>query len=465
MLEQLTDADFRLIRRYDTRGPRYTSYPPATAWSDAVGEDELVCALEAIAHRPRRSPLSIYVHQPFCPSMCWFCACNVLITRRLDLADDYLDHVEREVELLSQHLPGRAVETVQLHWGGGSPTYLSCEQMERLFRLLAEAWPLARNAEVAIEVDPRFTSDEQLQTLRKLGFNRLSLGVQDFDETVQQAVNRIQPRDMTEAFVERVRELGFGSVNIDLIYGLPRQTPESFRRTLDAIVEMRPERLAVYSYAHLPRLKPFQRRIDANTIPSGEVRFAIFRSVLETLLAAGYEYIGMDHFALPGDELARARHDGTLQRNFMGYTTRAGADLIGIGMSSISFAAGLYAQNFKKPKPYYRRIDEGMLPVERGWKLTRDDEIRRAVISDLMCAGRLHTGSIEERFGVRFDQYFARELERIEPMERDGLFVWRDGTLELTLLGRILVRNVAMSFDATLPWDNMDALQRFSRTI
>lgn len=450
-----------VLRRHANRGPRYTSYPPATAWNDAVGAHDLIAALDGLKTRPTPPPLSAYVHMPFCPSMCWFCACNVLVTPRTDLADDYLDRVEKELERLGPHLPQES-GTVQIHWGGGSPSYLTPKQMERLFGLLTRWFHPTPDAEIAIEVDPRITGPEHLETLRALGFNRLSMGVQDFEPSVQAAINRLQPAEMTGKFIEDCRKAGFDSLNVDLIYGLPGQTPASFTRTLEQIVAMGPDRLAVYGYAHVPWMKPFQRKIDEATVPGAEARFALFRTALDHLLQAGYEYVGMDHFSRPDDELAVARREGSLHRNFMGYSTRAGAELIGIGLSSISFVDGLYVQNEHKLNPYYKLIDEGHLPGTRGYRLNADDEVRADVIQQLMCKGTVDKAATGARHGVSFDEYFSKELEALGALEEDGLVIRTPTHLETTFLGRVLVRPLAMVFDAHLKAE-AGGLQRFSQ--
>jgi oxygen-independent coproporphyrinogen-3 oxidase len=441
-----------VLKRFAGRGPRYTSYPPATAWSESVTADDLCTSLDAArAKQPTERPMSLYVHLPFCPSMCWFCACNVLITPRTDLADRYLDAVECELELLAPHLAG--AKAVQLHLGGGSPTWCTPAQLRRLHAMVARVVPLDPRIEAAIEVDPRVTTTEHLETLRDLGFNRLSLGVQDFDAEVQLAVNRIQSLELTVAFVQRCRELGFQSINLDLIYGLPRQSPASFAKTLGQVCEIRPGRLALYGYAHVPWMKPFQKKIPEQTVPDADARFTLFKGALDVFLDEGYDYIGMDHFALPDDELAVARKAGTLHRNFMGYSTQKGTDLLALGLSSISFVQGVYAQNEKKLNRYYEAVEKrGVLPVERGWRMTADDHLRADVVQRLMCKGEIDTAAVERDHAVQFHGYFARELLALDEHEREGLLHWSDGgkVLRLTLLGRVLVRAVAVVFDAYL---------------
>jgi oxygen-independent coproporphyrinogen-3 oxidase len=455
-------SSLEVLKRYAGRGPRYTSYPPATAWHDRVGEADFIQGLEIVRARPVQSPLSVYVHLPFCPSQCWFCACNVLITPRTDLQDAYLDAIEKEIEMLRPHLP--TGEVVQLHWGGGSPSFLTPVQMKRLMGLLRGAFKLAKDAEIALEVDPRITSDDHLATLRGLGFNRLSMGVQDVDDEVQIAIHRQQSLETTSNFVNRCRAIGFGSLNVDLIYGLPAQSEESFDKTLSSVMDIGPDRVALYSYAHVPWLKPSQRRIDETRIPGPELRFSLFRQALRRFGEGGYTDIGLDHFARPTDELAIARQDGTLQRNFMGYTTRSGAELIGLGLSSIGQVAGRFIQNEKKLKSYYELIASGHLPVERGYVMTPDDLVRQEVIQQLMCQGRIDKRAIEKRFGVEFDAYFADSLKKLAPHAADGLLDLGQDYVTPTALGRVLVRVVAMAFDAHLPKPG-EAGPRFSATV
>lgn len=450
------------LKRYAGRGPRYTSYPPATAWREEVGEAEFIAGLQDLKARAVPPPMSVYVHLPFCPSQCWFCACNVLITPRTDLQDAYLDGVEKELEMLRPHLPSGKV--VQLHWGGGSPSFLTPVQMQRLMGLLRSAFSFADDAEIALEVDPRITSDDHLATLRGLGFNRLSMGVQDVDDEVQHAIHREQSLETTASFVQRCRDIGFTSLNVDLIYGLPAQTEESFDRTLRSVLDIGPDRVALYSYAHVPWLKPSQRRIDEARIPGAELRFALFRQALRRFGDADYQDIGLDHFARHQDELAQARRNGTLQRNFMGYTTRAGAELVGIGLSSIGQVAGRFIQNEKKLKSYYETIASGHLPVDRGYVMNADDLARQDIIQQLMCQGRIDKRAIERRHGLSFDAYFAESLGKLQPHAADGLVELGSDFVTPTALGRVLVRVLAMAFDAHLPKPG-EAGPRFSATV
>lgn len=457
------DQSLAVLKRYAGRGPRYTSYPPATAWTDQVDQNLLIDALADLRKKPAGTPTSVYVHLPFCPSQCWFCACNVLITPRTDLQDPYLDAVEKELALLSKHLP-QGNPVVQLHWGGGSPSFLTPTQMRRLMMLLRRTFEFDPASEIALEVDPRVTSDDHLATLRELGFNRLSMGVQDVDDEVQEAIHRHQSLELTSKFVDRCRAHGFTSLNVDLIYGLPAQTEKSFEHTLQSVMDIGPDRVALYSYAHVPWLKPSQRRIDEARIPGPELRFSLFRMALDRFGAAGYLDIGLDHFARPDDELAKARIDGTLHRNFMGYTTRSGAELIGVGLSSIGQVAGRFIQNEKKLKSYYQMIEEGRLPVTRGYLMTPDDLIRQELIQNLMCQGSIDKRALESKFGIEFDSYFAESLQKLAPYAGDGLVDLGKDAVTPTALGRVLVRVLAMAFDAHLPKPG-EAGPRFSATV
>ncbi|RPJ42290.1 MAG: oxygen-independent coproporphyrinogen III oxidase, partial [Candidatus Latescibacterota bacterium] len=386
-----------LLARHDRPGPRYTSYPTAVEFHEGYGEPDYRRGLEA-ANRRASEPISLYIHIPFCRERCSFCGCNVTITRKPHVSALYLEHLHREVDLLAAALPDRRT-LLQYHWGGGTPTYLSCEEMERLQEKVTSRFRIHPDAEVAIEVDPRVTTDEQLRTLRGLGFNRISLGVQDLTHEVQVAVNRVQSIEESRRIVDRARELGFGSVNIDLIYGLPLQTPESFRETLRTVIGMRPDRVAVYSFAFVPWIRGNQRELIERQLPARETKFALFAEAIRAFLEAGYDQIGMDHFALPEDEMARAAKGGTLFRNFMGYTVHKAPDFFGLGVSSIGSVEGAFAQNAKKLVRYYAAIEAGRFPIERGYVLTEDDRVRARVILELMCNFRVRMGEIEKAFG------------------------------------------------------------------
>jgi oxygen-independent coproporphyrinogen III oxidase len=454
-----------LLRKYDRPGPRYTSYPTAVEFHGGFDESAYRERLADAARRPEE-PLSLYLHLPFCEARCSFCGCMVVITQKREVAARYLEYVHREIALLAQAL-GERRRVVQHHWGGGTPTYLSVDQIEALAAVVRRHFDVEKGAEVAIEVDPRVTTDEQLERLRALGFNRLSLGVQDLDPVVQEAVNRIQGEALTRGLFDTARRLGFESINVDLIYGLPFQTLEGFARTLDAVVAMRPDRLAVYSYAHVPWIRGNQRRIDPADLPPPSRKLELFLAATEAFLGAGYRPIGMDHFALPGDELAVAADAGKLHRNFMGYTTRPATDMVGAGVSAIGDVGGAFAQNTKKLSTYYATLDRDRFPVERGYPLDADDQVRRFVITELMCNLGLDVGRVEQRFGIEFSRYFATELGELAaeggPVA-DGLVEVRPDRVQVTARGRLLVRNVCMTFDRYLRRKSADR-PVFSRTV
>jgi oxygen-independent coproporphyrinogen-3 oxidase len=465
-LPNQTIYDAGLVSRYDRPGPRYTSYPTAVQFHPSFGLPEY----EAAARRSNNGvprPLSLYVHVPFCESPCFYCGCNKVITRDHGKAEQYLARLRRETEL--QGALFSALRPVnQLHFGGGTPTFLTDAQIGAVLDKLRQHFTLQRDPkrEYSIEIDPRTVSPDRLECLSMLGFNRISLGVQDFDPNVQVAVNRVQSAQDTLALISRARELPIDSVSIDLIYGLPKQNRESFARTLDLVIGARPDRIAAYSYAHLPHIFRPQRQIKSADLISSVAKLGLLELTVERLTAAGYVYIGMDHFALPTDELVLAQQNGTLQRNFQGYSTRGQCDLVALGVSSISNFGGTYAQNAKTLNEYYRMLDSGTLPVQRGVALNADDFVRREVIQLLMCAARLEFAAVEAAHGIRFEEYFAVELAALAPLEADGLVVREGRSLWITARGRLLLRNVAMVFDAHLPKVAPRADQpRFSRSI
>lgn len=451
-----------ILEKYNQPGPRYTSYPTAPEWSDSFGEADWLAAIEET--RTSHAPLSLYVHLPFCQSLCLFCGCNVIISKKHEeVSAPYLTRLKQEITRMSHRInPARQVE--QLHWGGGTPTYLSAAQIEELFNHLKAHFNFAPDAEIGIEIEPRTTSEEQCRTLRRLGFNRVSMGVQDFDPLVQKTIHRIQPYEMTKAVFDTCRELGFASINVDLIYGLPHQSVESFSQTVEKILTLNPDRIALFSYAHVPWLKK-QQGSFANHLPMGVEKFRIFRRAIEMLTEAGYRYIGMDHFARPEDELCLAQDDRTLTRNFQGYTTKAGCDLYAFGVSAISSLENVYAQNWRDLPEYYAAIDEGHLPVMRGMRVTADDKLRRAVINRVLCHGWLPKAEIEREFEIKFDEYFAPDLARLAELERDQLVQLKPDAIEVTTLGRIFMRNVAMAFDAYLNQPAQTRQRVFSRTL
>lgn len=450
-----------LLEKYNVPGPRYTSYPTAPEWLDTFGPADFEKTLEeSNAARPIR-PLSLYMHLPFCESLCLFCGCNVVINKNKEVARPYIRNLKWEIDQFAKRLaPSRSV--VQFHWGGGTPTYLDASQMEDLFSYTKERFTFAEDAEIGLEVDPRVTSAEQVSTLHRLGFNRISMGVQDFNPLVQKTIHRIQSYELTRDLFELCRAQGFESINIDLIYGLPHQTPDTFVETVDKVIALNPDRIAMFSYAHVPWLKR-QQGSFANFIPQGMDKFRIFRAGIERFTEAGYSYIGMDHFARPNDELCIAQKNRTLHRNFQGYTTKAGADLFAMGVSSISGAERTYAQNFRDLAQYYAAVEQNKLPTMRGIRLNDDDVVRREVISKILCHGVLHKNEIEDGFDLSFDDYFAGELSRLEPLEQDGLVRHTPEQLSVTSLGRIFIRNVAMVFDKYLQKPKEKPL--FSKTL
>ncbi len=449
------------LDKYNRPGPRYTSYPTAPVWKDDFGPDDLQ-KYHAIADE-RATPLSLYMHLPFCESLCLFCACNVSIQKDKSVAIPYLGALKQEIEHVGRQV-SRARQVIQFHWGGGTPTYLSPAQMEDLFSFTSDRFSFAPDAEIGLEVDPRVTSREHLKTLRRLGFNRLSMGIQDFEPKVQQTIHRVQPYELTRDLITAARELGFASLNIDLIYGLPYQTAETFRATIAQALTLKPDRVAMFSYAHVPWLKKQQGSFAAH-LPEGREKFAIFRAGLEGFLDAGYLYIGMDHFALPTDELAVAQQNRTLHRNFQGYTTKAGADLYGMGVSAISSVGRAYAQNSREIPTYQTTVKDRGVATMRGYRLSDDDELRRAVIGRLLCHTVIFKREIEREFRIDFDEYFAPELDRLAEPRDEGLVTLGADEIRVTQLGRIFIRNVAMTFDRYLHEQQMDKRPLFSKTL
>ena len=445
-----------LLRRLDQPGPRYTSYPTADRFVEAFGPADYERALRSRVQGAVRNagvaPLSLYVHIPFCESVCYYCACNKIITRHHERAAPYLEALETEIGLHAVELGVRQPVT-QLHLGGGSPTFLSDDELARLMTMLRRAFAIASSAEISIEVDPRTADPQRLRHLAELGFNRLSFGVQDFDAGVQAAVHRVQSLESVRALLEAARELKFRSTNVDLIYGLPLQTPGSFARTIEQVCELRPDRIALYAYAHLPqRFKP-QRRIDAAQLPPAPQKIAMLAQAIAGFGAAGYSYIGMDHFALPDDPLAVAKRQGRLHRNFQGYSTQPDCDLIGLGVSSIGRIGATHSQNAKTLPEYQDALAQGQFPVVRGLALTRDDLLRRTVIMGLMCQGRVEFESIALAHLVDFRKVFAAELAALAPLQAQGLVVVEPDAIEVTPLGWYFVRGVAMVFDRHLQAD------------
>ncbi|WP_043004109.1 oxygen-independent coproporphyrinogen III oxidase [Comamonas testosteroni] len=460
----MTAVTPELLSRFDIPGPRYTSFPTADRFVEAFGADDYILALkQRKAHSGSRAlPLSVYVHVPFCESLCYYCACNKIVTKHHEKAAEYLDYLGRELAMHTEHC-GKGQLVSQLHLGGGTPTFFSDAELQQLMLLMREHFKLDPAGEYSIEVDPRTVSNERLKTLKDMGFNRLSFGVQDFDPAVQKAVHREQPAEQVFELVAEARRLGFVSINVDLIYGLPKQTSESFARTLAQVNELRPDRIALYAYAHLPeRFKP-QRRIASADLPMGQEKLNMLSGAIDAFMNGGYVYVGMDHFALPDDSLAIAKRQGRLHRNFQGYSTQPDCDLIALGVSAIGKVGATYSQNVKTLEEYYDAIDGGMLPVQRGLALSRDDLVRRAIIMAIMCQGSVLYEPMEQAWLINFREYFARELAALADMQRNGLVQLSDEGFKVTGLGWFFVRGVAMLFDRYLQADRNRA--RFSRII
>ena len=455
---KISDA---FLEKYNRPGPRYTSYPTAPVWKDDFGADDLesyfVRADAAV------SPVSLYMHLPFCENLCLFCACNVSIQKDKRVAIPYLAALQCEIEHVARRV-SRKRPVIQFHWGGGTPTYLSPAQLEHLFAFTKERFTFAPDAEISLEVDPRVTSRQHLETLRRIGFNRLSMGIQDFEPKVQQTIHRVQPYEMTRDLIDVGRELGYHSVNVDLIYGLPHQTADTFRAAIEQVVTLKPDRVAMFSYAHVPWLRKQQGAFE-KFLPQGRDKFAILRAGLQAFLDAGYRYIGMDHFALPTDELSIAQQNRTLHRNFQGYTTKAGADLYGMGVSAISSIGSAYAQSVREVAAYQSAIATRGLATMRGYRLSQDDLLRRDVIGRLLCHTVIYKREINREFGISFDEYFAAELENLSEPRDEGLVSMTPDEIRVTPLGRIFIRNIAMAFDRYLREQHLDQKPLFSKTL
>ena len=459
----LVDRD--LCRRFDISGPRYTSYPTADRFQANPGAQLLVDALQ---ERPTpEQPLSLYVHLPFCSTVCYYCGCNKVITKDHQKSSRYLDYLEREIDLQLQSLIGSR-SVAQIHWGGGTPTFLSDDEMRRLMGILRSRFDFLPVGEYSIEIDPRSVDPQRAHLLAEMGFNRMSLGIQDFDPLVQQAVNRIQTFEQTRDVLLAARDAGFKSVSVDLIYGLPRQTLAGFRATLEKTLSLAPDRIALYSYAHLPQIFMPQRRIHDAELPQAEDKLSLMAMAIETLVEAGYVFIGMDHFARPDDELALAQQDAKLHRNFQGYSTHAELDLLAFGVSAIAKVGPVYAQNAKTLDEYYGDLDAGYLPVRRGYRMNDDDALRRIVIQELMCHFELDFAQIEQTWSIDFRTYFASALEQLQPLAEAGLLTIDTAGITVEPKGRLLVRIIAMAFDYYLQKDRQNdpvGRSRYSRVI
>ncbi len=462
-MPQFPSIDVEVLKRYDKPGPRYTSYPTAPAFQKDFTSDDFKAEIVRTNTAENRNPLSLYFHIPFCDTLCYFCGCNMMVTHERKKISEYLGYLEKEIALVHAHLnPHRSLS--QLHWGGGTPSYLEPDEILRLSESIQKNFHFDSGIEASSEIDPRGLTKPHLEAMRKGGFNRLSMGVQDFYEPVQRAVNRIQPESMTREVVEWARELGFKSINLDLIYGLPFQTPKTFEETLKKIISISPDRIAVFNYAHVPWLKKHMNLIKAEDLPTPEQKLEILKLTLEMLGEAGYWYVGMDHFAKPEDELAIAQKNKTLYRNFQGYSTKAGCDVYALGMSGISQFQEIYAQNAKTLPDYYRAIGEGRFATHVGYRLNEDDKIRRKVITTLMCDFELDKKKIEEEFKINFDVYFADSLSRLSEFEKEGFVTHAPHQLTIEGLGRLFVRNIVMVFDAYLE-QMMKDRPVFSRTV
>ncbi|MBT3594970.1 MAG: oxygen-independent coproporphyrinogen III oxidase [Verrucomicrobia bacterium] len=453
-------VDLDLIRKYNVPGPRYTSYPPATHFTDEVDKGALMESIRK--NNETQRDLSLYYHLPFCESLCWFCGCTTVITKDHSRSENYLNHIDREMDLMREHLnPDRKV--VQVHLGGGTPTFLQPDELRRLGNHIRERFQFGERVEAGAEIDPRRITRDTIQALKDAGFNRASMGVQDHNPEVQKAIHRIQPYEMTRQAIDWLRECDFESLNVDLIYGLPYQTVDSFEKTLEDTLKLQPDRLAVFSYAHVPWIKPAQKILQERMeLPSPETKLELLKLTIEKLTSEGYVYIGMDHFAKEDDELTVAQRTKTLQRNFQGYSTQEGVDIYAFGMSSISQSQDAYWQNLKELPDYCASVDEGKLPIQRGYILTEEDHLRRRTIMRLMCDLELDYANMSELLGLDFESTYAQELDSLKNMEEDGLIHKSATGLTVTELGRLLIRNIAMRFDG---YQNERKEGRFSKTI
>ena len=442
------DININLLKRFDKPAPRYTSYPTAPVFSSTYTDKQF--EIDLIRNNDEnRNPLSLYVHLPFCDTLCYFCGCTTVITSRRERLSDYLAVLKREIARTSYYI-NRNRRVTQIHWGGGTPSYLTPEEIRDLSNFIAERFVVSPDVEHSVEIDPRGLTYKHLSAFRESGFNRISIGVQDFDQRVQSAVNREQPKEVTLQAMQWAKDLGFLGVNVDLIYGLPLQTLESFQHTLDEVASLSPERIAVFNFAYVPRIKPHQKLIHSEDLPSPEVKLQMLKATIETLTHGGYEYIGMDHFAKPNDDLSTAQRQKTLHRNFQGYSTLAGSDLFGFGMSAVSHFGTVYAQNMKTLPAYYERVRNDRFATQVGYRMNRDDIIRKHIIMQIMCNLEVDTDAIEHRFDLRFDEYFEEGLKQLHEFEQLGLALRTPGKISVVGTGRFLLRNIAMCFDAYL---------------
>ncbi len=439
-------VDIELLKKYDKAAPRYTSYPTAPYFHEGIGESEYLDHIRNDNANIKDRDLSLYFHIPFCDTLCYFCGCNMMVTRDQDKIEQYLEYLEKEIQLIKRHIDDdRKVR--QLHFGGGTPTHLTPSQIRRLGTIIHRYFDFKEDAEVGVEIDPRELTRDHMVALSEVGFNRCSMGIQDFDPKVQKSVNRIQPENITRDAVNWARELGFTSINLDLMYGLPYQNIKTYSETIDKVINMNPDRLAVFNYAHLPNMIKHQQLIKKEWLPTGDQKLELLKLSIEKFNDAGYVYIGMDHFAKPNDELTIAMENGTLYRNFQGYSTHAGINLFAIGITGIGMLSDVYVQNYKKLDDYYKAIDNNQLPIMRGVTLNKDDQLRREVITELMCNFKLDKSRFESKYQIQFDAYFADALMNLRSLEEDGLIELGKEQMKVTDIGRLLIRNIALYFD------------------
>ena len=456
------EVDLKKFKKYDKPGPRYTSYPTAPQFNEQFSHTDYVDEIVKTNYGKNLPDLSLYFHIPYCDTLCFFCGCNMLITRNRDRINEYIKYVQKEIDLVRTYLlPDRKV--TQHHWGGGTPTHLNPDEINKLASYINQSFEFKEESENSCEIDPRELTKAHLEALRNNGFNRISMGVQDFNEQVQKAVNRIQPEDITRQTVQWVRELGFHSINLDLIYGLPFQSVGSFADTVDKIIDISPDRIALFNYAHVPWLKKHMALIHGEDLPKPEVKLEILKMSIEKLTGSGYVFIGMDHFAKPEDELTIAMKEKKLYRNFQGYSTNAGADLYAFGITSISQLKNIYAQNYKTEKEYYTAIDNETIPTAKGYRLNDDDHIRHEVIMRIMCDFELDYKSIEDKFKIKFRDYFSWGLENLKEFEADNLVEMNDDGFKVKDMGRLLIRNIAMNFDGYI--ERKEDKAKYSRTV
>jgi oxygen-independent coproporphyrinogen-3 oxidase len=456
------EIDLKKFKKYDKPGPRYTSYPTAPQFNEGFTNEDYVDEIIKTNYGESLPDLSLYSHLPYCDTLCFFCGCNMLITRNRERIQEYIKYVQKEIDLLRTYLlPDRKV--AQHHWGGGTPTHLNPDEINLLASYISNSFEFNEDSENSCEIDPRELTKAHLEALRNNGFNRISMGVQDFNEKVQKAVNRIQPEDITRQAVGWIKELGYQSINLDLIYGLPFQTAKSFADTVDKIIDISPDRIALFNYAHVPWMKKHMALIHEEDLPTPEVKLEILKSSIEQLTDAGYIFIGMDHFAKPDDELSLALKEKNLYRNFQGYSTNAGTDLYAIGITSISQLKNIYAQNYKTEKEYYKSLDDGIIPTAKGYRLTEDDHIRHDVIMRLMCNFELDFKSVEDAFNIKFKEYFKWGLTNLREMEEDELIIMNSDGIIVKDMGRLLIRNIAINFDGYI--ERKEDKAKYSRTL